>query len=721
MTHCFRFHRCRERNRAPIPEILSFNTLKVMDAALNVLLVKSSLQDIQLIESVVAAADQMSVDIQRATTLEDSLLSLSQQSFDLVLLGQGIPDNAETRFAIRMLEAATSARILSLPARDEGAVDGSGGNDPSSLVTVLNSAMASRTSITHLAKAIQQLQLREERYVLAAEGCRDGIWDWDIKQNSVFYSEHWLAMLGLSGQSLSNTLDDWLDRVHPEDIADLKRSLDDHLCRRCADFRCEYRIRQANGDYLWVLSRGCALWDSAGNAYRMAGSQIDINDHKQLAWQASHDNLTNLANRKQFLTLLEQLSLAQPSATHVVCYLDLDHFKVVNDTCGHAAGDELLRQISAMLTSNIRRSDLLARLGGDEFGLIICDCSLDQALGIAHDLIDLVKKFRFCWKGKVFSIGVSIGVVPVPAARIAADELLTLADSACYAAKNKGRNQVQVYSKDNAGVIKLCADQHWVTSLTQALEEDLFCLYYQEVRPLKPGSPVIWEVLLRLPCEVTDALTMPMAFIPPAQRYDLMAQLDRWMVRQCFAQIQKAGRSEIIYSLNLSGDTLSDGSFIGFLERAIADFKIMPNRLCFEVSESTVMANFSQVAAMVKRLKKLGFRFALDNFGSGLSSLVYLNQLPIDYLKLDGGLIAKINHDKVAYATLQSINNIGHIMGLETIAGCVSNSALLNTIEGLTMDYAQGFEISKPCLLPGSACLAVCAQSVVQPHAVVAS
>lgn len=692
-----------------------------MDAALNVLLVKSSLQDIQLIESVVAAADQMSVDIQRATTLEDSLLSLSQQSFDLVLLGQGIPDNAETRFAIRMLEAATSARILSLPARDEGAVDGSGGNDPSSLVTVLNSAMASRTSITHLAKAIQQLQLREERYVLAAEGCRDGIWDWDIKQNSVFYSEHWLAMLGLSGQSLSNTLDDWLDRVHPEDIADLKRSLDDHLCRRCADFRCEYRIRQANGDYLWVLSRGCALWDSAGNAYRMAGSQIDINDHKQLAWQASHDNLTNLANRKQFLTLLEQLSLAQPSATHVVCYLDLDHFKVVNDTCGHAAGDELLRQISAMLTSNIRRSDLLARLGGDEFGLIICDCSLDQALGIAHDLIDLVKKFRFCWKGKVFSIGVSIGVVPVPAARIAADELLTLADSACYAAKNKGRNQVQVYSKDNAGVIKLCADQHWVTSLTQALEEDLFCLYYQEVRPLKPGSPVIWEVLLRLPCEVTDALTMPMAFIPPAQRYDLMAQLDRWMVRQCFAQIQKAGRSEIIYSLNLSGDTLSDGSFIGFLERAIADFKIMPNRLCFEVSESTVMANFSQVAAMVKRLKKLGFRFALDNFGSGLSSLVYLNQLPIDYLKLDGGLIAKINHDKVAYATLQSINNIGHIMGLETIAGCVSNSALLNTIEGLTMDYAQGFEISKPCLLPGSACLAVCAQSVVQPHAVVAS
>lgn len=693
-----------------------------MDAALNVLLVKSSPQDIQLIESVVAAAAQMPVNIQRTATLEDSLLRLSQQSFDLVLLGQGVPNSAETRFAIRMLEAATSVRVMSLPVSNEGAVECAGGNEPSSLVDILNSAMESRTSVTQLANAIEQLQLSEERYVLAAEGCRDGIWDWDIRRNSVFYSDHWLAMLGLSGQTLADTLEEWLDRVHPEDIEALKRALDDHLSRRCADFRCEYRIQQANGDYLWVLSRGCALWDSAGNAYRMAGSQIDINDHKQLVWQASHDNLTNLANRKQFLTLLEQLSLAQPSATHVVCYLDLDHFKVVNDTCGHAAGDELLRQVSAMLTSNIRRSDLLARLGGDEFGLIICDCSLDQALDIAHDLIDLIKKFRFCWKGKVFSIGVSIGLVPVPAARIAADELLNLADSACYAAKNKGRNQVQVYSKDNAGVIKLCADQHWVTSLTQALEEDLFCLYYQEVRPLKLDSDVIWEVLLRLPSEVTEALTMPMAFIPPAQRYDLMARLDRWMVRQCFQRIQTTGRSDIVYSLNLSGDTLSDSSFIGFLERAIADFEITPTRICFEVAESTVMANFSQVSTMVKRLKKLGFRFALDNFGSGLSSLVYLNQLPIDYLKLDGGLIAKINHDKVAFATLQSINNIGHIMGLETIAGCVSNSLLLTTVEGLAMDYAQGFEISKPCLFPvKKSCLEACSEIVVQPHAFVAS
>lgn len=675
-----------------------------MNAALSVLLVRSSSKDVELIESVVSSEAVDSVNISDAPTLEDALLQISQQSFDIVLLSQGLPDTKETQFAMRLLEAVTGAPVISL-ASDSAAAAAEGiGCGTQALVHTFNHALETQQSVMRLAHTFQQLKSSEERYALAAEGCKDGIWDWDLQRNSVYYSPHWKKMLALDGQILSDAPDEWFSRVHPEDVAALKRSLEEHLSGRSEDFRCEYRIRRAYGDYVWVLSRGVALWNSEGEPYRMAGGQIDIHEHKQLAWEASHDGLTSLANRDQFVKALSKLSHNQQAASHVLCYLDLDHFKVVNDTCGHAAGDELLRQVSAMLMSNIRRSDLLARLGGDEFGLIICDCPLEQALSLAQDLCDLIKRFRFCWKGMSFSIGLSMGLVAIPAAPLPVDELLSYADAACYAAKNKGRNQVQVYSNDNAGALQLSADQQWVSQITSAMEDDLFRLYYQEVKPLKPGGDVIWEVLLRLSAGQSkgssESLMLPMAFIPPAERYDLMPKLDRWMVKSCFQQIQAIADPKIVYSLNLSGYTLDDDSFILFLEDAIAAFNINPNQVCFEISESTVMANFAQVAAMIDSLKSLGFRFALDNFGSGISSLVYLQHLPMDYLKLDGSLISEINRDKVAWATLQSINNIGHMMCLDTIAGCVSDEDILETVTSLNLDYAQGFEIAKPCLFP---------------------
>ncbi|MEM9090755.1 MAG: EAL domain-containing protein [Cyanobacteria bacterium P01_F01_bin.53] len=699
-----------------------------MNAALSVLLVRSSPKDIELIESVVSSDAYGSVNISDAPTLEDALLKISQRSFDIVLLSQGLPDTKETQFAMRILEAATGAPVISLASDSSVALAEGIGCGTQALASTFNHALETRHSVMRLADTFQQLKSSEERYALAAEGCKDGIWDWDLQRNSVYYSPHWKKMLALDGQILSDAPDEWFSRVHPEDVAGLKRSLEEHLSGRSEDFRCEYRIRRAYGDYVWVLSRGVALWNSEGEPYRMAGGQIDIHEHKQLAWEASHDGLTSLANRDQFMKALSKLSHNQQPASHVLCYLDLDHFKVVNDTCGHAAGDELLRQVAAMLMSNIRRSDLLARLGGDEFGLIICDCPLEQAMSLAQDLCDLIKRFRFCWKGMGFSIGLSIGLVSIPAAPVPVDELLSYADAACYAAKNKGRNQVQVYSNDNAGALQLSADHQWVSQITSAMEDDLFCLYYQEMKPLKPGGDVIWEVLLRLstgpsnssaddqdndPSQVSSqgqsqvssqgrkpSLMLPMAFIPPAERYDLMPKLDRWMIQSCFQQIQSIANPEIVYSLNLSGYTLDDDSFILFLEDAIAAFNIDPHQVCFEISESTVMANFAQVAAMIDSLKSLGFRFALDNFGSGISSLVYLQHLPMDYLKLDGSLISEINRDKVAWATLQSINNIGHMMCLDTIAGCVSDAEILATVKSLNIDYAQGFEIAKPCLFP---------------------
>ena len=809
-----------------------------MTTRLRVLIVQSTPQDIQLVESVLARERIKGTDIICSSTLEDALDKLAADPFSIILLGWSLLDNAETRFAVRMLRESSGVPVLALCSfRRQGSGQLGPEFDESAqtllaraLATCIQDEQAFDDEQARDAAALSQLKVSEERYALAMEGVRDGIWDWDLGRHSVYYSRQWQDMLGLAPGDVSDAPEEWLGRVHLEDVALLQRSLADHLASRRAYFRCEYRIQHADGHYLWVLSRGGALWNEQGEPYRMVGSQIDVSRRKQLeealakereqaevilksmgdavittdvegritdfnpeaekltgwtakeakkrpvsqvcklidrmtrqslkspsalalaqgagisvsshptliskqgneiaiddsvapirdksgavvgtvlvfrdvsiernraeqlAWQAAHDPLTGLANRQYFV---EQLALAshQARCPHVVCYLDLDHFKIVNDTCGHAAGDELLRQVSALLSANIRQSDLLARLGGDEFGLIIYGCQPDSAYAIACKLCDIIQKFRFLWQGKVFSIGVSIGLVAVPLEGATTDKLMSLADAACYAAKNKGRNQVQVYSEDNEDWIQMSADFEWFARITQAIEDNSFCLYSQEIRPIDPNKEVIQELLLRLVDVKTNRLLPPMAFIPPAERYDLMPKLDRWTVRHCFKRLAGVSTPGVLHSINLSSDTLNDDSFVGFLEEMLAEFQLDPHRICFEITETAAIANLTQVASIMRRLKQLGFRFALDDFGSGMSSFVYLKQLPVDYLKIGGSLVSEINRDKVALATLKSINDISHIMGLATVAEYVCDSEILRTVQTLNIDYCQGFIIGKP-------------------------
>ena len=814
-----------------------------MATELRVLIVQSTLQDLHLVESVLAEAYGESAangtetpQIICSATLENALDRLARARFNLIILSQSLPDSTETRFAIRMIREVSGAPVVSLCA-PSGQLVPPGQLEDSVKDSLLQALAACTLKAQTLNRqqeeteeALHRLKVSEERYALAIEGVQDGIWDWDLELNSIHYSPQWKAMLGLAGCALTDSPKEWIDRVHPEDAALLRRSLEEHLIHHCQHFRCEYRIRHADGHYLWVLSRGGALWNAKGRAYRIVGSQIDIDYHKQLeaslarekdqatailksmgdavittdaegriidfnpeaekltgwsaeaaknrpvsqvcnlidgatrqplespselvlkqgkvvsmsnhptlisrqgsevaidestapirdrngvligtvlvfrdvsvernraellAWQVSHDPLTGIANRQHFVERLEQAS-HKPGCSHVFCYLDLDHFKVVNDTCGHAAGDELLRQVSSRLSHSIRQSDLLARLGGDEFGLIIYDCSLEQAYAIARKLCDLIQKFRFLWEGKVFSIGVSIGLVPIPPEGAQAARLMSLADAACYAAKNKGRNQVQIYSEKNADVMQLSADFEWFSRITQAIEEDQFCLYSQEIKPQDPTQETIQEILLRLPNRRSHTLMPPMAFIPPAERYDLMPKLDQWTIRHCFKQLENVRTPGVLYSINLSGDTLNDDNFVDFLRATLSEFHVDPHRICFEITETTAIANLTQVALTMLNLKKLGFRFALDDFGSGMSSFVYLKQLPVDYLKIDGSLVEEINRDKVALATLKSINDIGHIMGLTTVAEYVSDKEILRTVQGLNVDYLQGFAIARP-------------------------
>ncbi|WP_375507036.1 EAL domain-containing protein [uncultured Nostoc sp.] len=431
----------------------------------------------------------------------------------------------------------------------------------------------------------------------------------------------------------------------------------------------------------------------------------------QLSWQASHDALTGLVNRREFENYLENaLTIAkQYDQTHILCYLDLDNFKIVNDTCGHAAGDQLLRQVATLYQSEIRKTDILARLGGDEFGILLSQCPLDQAIRIANTLRDRVKAFRFVWQDKLFTIGVSIGIAIITADTTNIASVLIAADSACYAAKNNGRNRVHIYQTNDLNLARQQGEMQWVTRLTQALEENRFYLYYQSIVPTTPtpSSKRHYEVLLRL-WDETGNLILPGAFIPAAERYNLMHLIDRWVVRTLFAALEQHCCSSCehcstenaycgcIHAVNLSGASINDDEFIDFLREQFALHQIPPSRICFEITETVAIANLTKAVEFINDLRSLGCCFALDDFGSGMSSFAYLKNLPVDYLKIDGGFIKNIVDNPIDSVMVEAIHQIGQVMGIQTIAEFVENDAILEKVTTLGVSYAQGYGIAKP-------------------------
>ena len=420
----------------------------------------------------------------------------------------------------------------------------------------------------------------------------------------------------------------------------------------------------------------------------------------QLSWQATHDPLTGLVNRRKFEGCLEEALLDSKTirSKHALCYLDLDQFKIVNDTCGHAAGDELLRQVTALLQSRVRKTDVLARLGGDEFGLLLYHCSLELGRRVADKLLESIQAFRFVWQEKMFTIGASIGLVAIDATAESAVGVLSAADTAMYAAKDGGRNRVHVYQAGDRDLVRRCGDMQWVSRIVQALEENRFRLYYQAICPIQPEADASchYEVLLRMEDE-RGRTVMPMAFIPAAERYNLMPQIDRWVVRTLFSALQQTNNhSQPLYALNLSAASLNDDHFLDFLQEQFLLHKILPSTICFEITETSTIANLNKAAEFIRHLKKIGCYFALDDFGSGMSSLAYLKNLPVDYLKIDGHFVKNIVSDPVSAATIEAINHIGHVMGLQTIAEFVENEAMLEKVKRLGVDYAQGYAIDAP-------------------------
>ncbi len=422
---------------------------------------------------------------------------------------------------------------------------------------------------------------------------------------------------------------------------------------------------------------------------------------RQLAHQASHDHLTGLVNRHEFERRVGRaLTRAQQEAvTHALCFLDLDQFKVVNDTCGHVAGDELLRQLAQALTRKIRRRDTLARLGGDEFGVLLEHCPPGQAARVAHDLLETIQEFRFVWEGKPFALGVSIGVVPITAESESLATILRDADAACYAAKDRGRNRVHFYEPNDVLLAVRQGEMQWVSRITSALEEQRFRLYGQVIAPLvsRPNEPPRLEVLLRL-IERDGSIIAPGAFIPAAERYNLMGAVDRWVVREVMTLYDRAVRQGPvpIASINLSGASLGDPSMLAYVREMLARHELPPETLCFEITETAAIANLALAAHFIRELKAIGCWFALDDFGSGMSSFAYLQSLPVDALKIAGAFLRHIETDAVEYAMVEAITRVGHVMRLKVVAEGVENLDTLETLRALGVDYAQGFAIGEP-------------------------
>jgi diguanylate cyclase (GGDEF)-like protein/PAS domain S-box-containing protein len=423
---------------------------------------------------------------------------------------------------------------------------------------------------------------------------------------------------------------------------------------------------------------------------------------RELSYQASHDELTGLYNRREFE---RQLRIAADSAQigergHVLCYLDMDQFKVVNDTCGHVAGDELLRQFTALLQKQVRDSDIIARLGGDEFGILLKHCSMENASRTVTALLGKVRELRFHWQDRRFDVGVSIGLVAITENNKDVSEILSAADVACYAAKDAGRNRVHVYSLDDDVLRRHHGEMQWVSRLGKALEEDRFLLYCQPIASVRSERHCVnhYEILLRLQDE-GGKIIPPGAFIPAAERYNLMPQIDRWVIRETLALLahRMSGANPIVVAINVSGQSLGESSFLGFVIDAIDNSGVSPKQVCFEITETAAIANLQRAIQFISILRGMGCVFALDDFGSGLSSFNYLKNLQVDYLKLDGNFVKEMLNNPIDHALVEATNQIGHAMGIKTIAESVENQDVLDALRKIGVDYAQGYGIARPC------------------------
>ena len=508
-----------------------------------------------------------------------------------------------------------------------------------------------------------------------------------------------ILLISLLGLLVSALIAYWIGRNITKPIQEIA-----HAVNKVGEGMFAHTIIENSSGELKTLQKGFnSMALSLKHAYDMM--QDKINDAtSMLTHQAQHDDLTGLINRREFEVRLERSlkSVHEHGVQHVFCYLDLDQFKLVNDTCGHSAGDELLKQVSVLLANRMRDRDTLARLGGDEFGLLLENCSLADANQITNALLKLVRDYRFIHTDKIFNIGVSIGIVVVNAGFENVSDIIHAADMACYSAKNAGRNQSFLFSPGDVEVKQRQSAVEAISDITDEIDDEQFMLYCQPIVPLSSSVPQQhhYEVLIRK-ISLEGHIMLPVTFIPSAERYLLMPNIDRWVIKNTFStyrQLLNASNEKCnyVFSINLSGTSLGDKSLLGYIREQFAIYAIPPQSICFEITETAAIVNLKNTINLFTALRKLGCSFALDDFGSGMSSFMYLKNFEVDYLKIDGSFVKDMHVNKIDHAMVRSIHSVAEAMNIKTVAEFVENDAILKELKIIGVHYGQGLHLGSP-------------------------
>ncbi|MBC7755512.1 MAG: EAL domain-containing protein [Bdellovibrio sp.] len=529
----------------------------------------------------------------------------------------------------------------------------------------------------------------------------------DLKRNLLTK----IALIGLIGLLFSLLLAWWIGRNITKPIQEIA-----YAVNKVGEGSFSQTITENSSGELKTLQRGFnSMATSLKQAYE--SMQDKVNDAtKMLRYQTQHDDLTGLINRREFEARLERSlkSVHENNAQHVFCFLDLDQFKLVNDTCGHVAGDELLKQVSLLLDNRMRDRDTLARLGGDEFGLLLENCSLSDASQITNALLKIVRDYRFMYEDKIFNVGVSIGLVVINQGFESVSDIIHAADMACYSAKKAGRNQSFLFNAGDVEVTQRKTAVEAIADITDEIDDKQFVLYCQPILPLAsvapftsalPFTPHIpepqhFEVLIRKVGQDGKHM-LPTTFIPSAERYHLMPNIDRWVIKQTFSTLRQLlnksnEQCNVAFSINLSGTSLSDKSLLGYIREQFAIYAIPPQAICFEITETAAIVNLKNTINLFAALRKIGCTFALDDFGSGMSSFMYLKNFDVDYLKIDGSFVKEMDSNKIDHAMVRSIHSVAEAMNIKTVAEFVESEAILKELKNIGVHYGQGLFLGAP-------------------------
>jgi diguanylate cyclase (GGDEF)-like protein/PAS domain S-box-containing protein len=652
-------------------------------------------------------------------TLAGALTRLKEGRIDAILLDLDLPDSQGVTSFLRIQPKATNIPIVVLVA--DGAEDIGSDAVARGALDQLNKDQLSGHLVDKVLKyaterthTLLALKASEQRYRELFQNVTAGVFQTTPDGKFMAANPALVRMLGYDSEdellNLDVSRDIYVDPVQRDSWA--RMMVEGGEVRNA-----ELLLKRKDGSRIVVLENSRAVRDSEGRMLFYEGTLTDITAahelSQQLSYDASHDPLTGLYNRREYeLRLQRALEMTHATgATHAVCFLDLDRFKTINDTAGHVAGDELLRQFGQLLQQRVRAVDVVARLGGDEFALLLHSCALADALQVANGLLKAVEHQKFVWGTHTFNFGVSIGVVTIDGGVKRLAQVMGAADTACYAAKNAGRGRAVVFQDDADNVSSGRGEMEWSARAKRALVENRLFLDAQKILPLAAGGrePSHYELLVRMRDD-SGRVVPPGAFLPAVERHNLSVRYDRWVINATLQWLQRnreAVPPTTRFFINLSRDSIVDPETAAFVRQSFAELGIDPRRFGFEVPENIAIRNLVKVNQLIAELRKMGCSFGLDDFGSGVSSFAYLKALGVDYLKIDGMFVGNISQDKADYAMVRSINEIGHVMGKKVIAESVETAPVLDKLREIGVDYAQGYAVAEPRALEELAAVSV--------------